>query len=55
MASRERQVLVHVAMMSLVERWADVILCACPCRYSGPFLKAVSDKQAPGYRDVIKR
>ncbi|KAM6379673.1 bromodomain-containing protein 8-like [Pluvialis apricaria] len=24
-------------------------------RYSGPFLKAVSDKQAPGYRDVVKR
>ncbi|KAM6322833.1 H/ACA ribonucleoprotein complex subunit 2 isoform 1-T1 [Podargus strigoides] len=24
-------------------------------RYSGPFLKAVSEKQAPGYRDVVKR
>ncbi|XP_062443702.1 bromodomain-containing protein 8-like [Rhea pennata] len=24
-------------------------------RYSGPFLKAVSDKQAPGYKDVVKR
>uniref|UniRef100_A0A8C6YUF3 Bromo domain-containing protein n=1 Tax=Nothoprocta perdicaria TaxID=30464 RepID=A0A8C6YUF3_NOTPE len=24
-------------------------------RYSGPFLKAVSDKQAPGYSDVVKR
>ncbi|KAK2540658.1 bromodomain-containing protein 8, partial [Columba livia] len=23
-------------------------------RYSGPFLKAVSEKQAPGYRDVVK-
>ncbi|GAB0196012.1 bromodomain-containing protein 8-like [Grus japonensis] len=23
--------------------------------YSGPFLKAVSEKQAPGYRDVVKR
>uniref|UniRef100_A0A7M4F7Z0 Bromodomain-containing protein 8 n=1 Tax=Crocodylus porosus TaxID=8502 RepID=A0A7M4F7Z0_CROPO len=24
-------------------------------RYSGPFLKPVSDKQAPGYKDVVKR
>ncbi|KAJ7316615.1 hypothetical protein JRQ81_002777 [Phrynocephalus forsythii] len=24
-------------------------------RYSGPFLKAVSEKQAPGYNDVVKR
>ncbi|XP_061312675.1 bromodomain-containing protein 8 isoform X2 [Pezoporus flaviventris] len=24
-------------------------------RYSSPFLKAVSEKQAPGYRDVVKR
>ncbi|KAM6251586.1 bromodomain-containing protein 8-like [Porphyrio hochstetteri] len=24
-------------------------------RYSGPFLKAVSEKQAPGYREVVKR
>ncbi|XP_042308174.1 bromodomain-containing protein 8 isoform X2 [Sceloporus undulatus] len=24
-------------------------------RYSGPFLKAVSEKQAPGYKDVVKR
>ncbi|KAM6055078.1 bromodomain-containing protein 8-like [Theristicus caerulescens] len=24
-------------------------------RYSGPFLKAVSEKQAPGYTDVVKR
>ncbi|XP_068265376.1 bromodomain-containing protein 8-like [Nyctibius grandis] len=24
-------------------------------RYSGPFLKAVTEKQAPGYRDVVKR
>ncbi|XP_075773993.1 bromodomain-containing protein 8 isoform X3 [Pelodiscus sinensis] len=24
-------------------------------RYSGPFLKPVSDKQAPGYKDVVRR
>jgi len=54
-ASRERRALVHVAMLSLVERRAEVILGACPCRYSGPFLKAVSEKQAPGYGDVVKR
>lgn len=24
-------------------------------RYSGPFLKPVSEKQAPGYKDVVKR
>uniref|UniRef100_A0A8C9KPF3 Bromo domain-containing protein n=1 Tax=Serinus canaria TaxID=9135 RepID=A0A8C9KPF3_SERCA len=27
----------------------------CPCRFSSPFLKPVSEKQAPGYRDVVKR
>lgn len=44
-----------VGMLSEVERQTAVILRACPCRYSGPFLKAVSEKQAPGYRDVVKR
>lgn len=45
------------AMLSLAtaQRQKEVILCACPCRCSGPFLKAVSEKQAPGYSEVVKR
>uniref|UniRef100_A0A8B9SKW4 Bromo domain-containing protein n=1 Tax=Anas platyrhynchos TaxID=8839 RepID=A0A8B9SKW4_ANAPL len=39
----------------LLQKQTEIFLCACPCRYSGPFLKAVSEKQAPGYRDVVKR
>lgn len=55
-ASRQRPALARTAVLSLALcSEADRELCACPCRYSGPFLKAVSEKQAPGYRDVVKR
>lgn len=41
--------------MFLVQGQAENTLCPCPCRFSSPFLKPVSEKQAPGYKDVVKR
>ncbi|XP_053145579.1 bromodomain-containing protein 8 isoform X3 [Hemicordylus capensis] len=44
----EQQLLFKKTLMSI---WKMV----AGHRYSGPFLKPVSEKQAPGYKDVVKR